>query len=70
MHRHRIVSHKDTKEFGKMVGKLTLKQIILFNGIILSIGAITSIVMDNVIPVLIAGFIAFVLSNKKKHTKD
>lgn len=66
MNHHRIISHKDTKEFGKVLSKLTLKRIILFNIIILTIGITASIVMINPIPIIIVGIVAYKLGYRKK----
>jgi hypothetical protein len=61
MSRHKLVSHKDTKEFGKMIGKLTLKQIITINIFIITVGTILSIIMLNIIPIVLSAAVSMYL---------
>lgn len=70
MSHHRIVSHKEIKHLGKWKSNLTLKQIILFNVTVLTIGITLSVAMTNPIPIIIAGIIAIKSHNSKPKTES
>ena len=69
MSRHRIVSHKEVKAF-RMRDNLTLKQIILFNVTVLTIGMTLSVAMVNPIPIIIAGIVAIKSHNSSPKIKS
>jgi hypothetical protein len=70
MSRHRIVSHHEVKHLGKMIDKLTLRQIIIIESIIMITGITVSVALINPIPIVVAGVIAFLMNNRVIKLKD